>query len=248
MTMGVYCIQVEKESYWQSYVGISKNIEERWREHKIKLRKNCHVNQYLQNTWNKYNEFFQFHILETVDNYKDLYQLEKDYAYSFGYGDYDLCFNIGTPGEKSPMLGRKHTEETKTKLSVLGKKHMTGKKHSEEAKQKMSEAKKGKKASEETKEKMSKAQSGAKHYNAKLTEEEARFILTVKEIQKNQQNREFTKQQLADHFQVSIHCITDIMVRKSWKRISSLSIQEYEKIKQEIINKQQKTRREADGR
>ena len=80
-------------------------------------------------------------------------------------------------GENHPMFGKKHTEETKQKMSEAhkGKKHteetkqkmsdshkgenspMYGKKHSEEVKQKMSEAHKGKKLSEETKQKMSEA-------------------------------------------------------------------------------------------
>jgi hypothetical protein len=46
-------------------------------------------------------------------------------------------------GEKHPMFGKKHTEETKKKMSAnrTGEKaHMFGKKHSEETKRKMSES------------------------------------------------------------------------------------------------------------
>ena len=65
-------------------------------------------------------------------------------------------FTIGGNG----VLGFKHSEETKKKISESkkGKNHlMFGKHHSEESIKKMSKAKKGKKLSEETKKKLSKA-------------------------------------------------------------------------------------------
>ena len=66
-------------------------------------------------------------------------------------------------GEKHPMFGKKHSEETKKKMSASkkglqsGEKNpMFGKHHSEETKKKISNAKKGKHRSEETKKKLSK--------------------------------------------------------------------------------------------
>lgn len=70
---------------------------------------------------------------------------------------------IGLRGEKHPsygkpshMLGKKHTEETRKKLSdaAKGKKSRLGAVLSEETKRKISESQKGKKHSEETKAKM----------------------------------------------------------------------------------------------
>ncbi len=231
MTMGIYCIQVEKEDYWQSYVGISQNIEKRWSRHKNYLKGNYHNNQYLQHAWNKYGEkMFEFHILESVDNYSELYELEKDYANSFGYGDYDLCFNVSKPGEKSPMFGRKHTEGTKQKMSEAHKgekNHMSGKKGEETSFY-------GKKHTEEAKQKLKEALQGEKNGNVKLTEEQARFILTVKTTQKNQKNSDFKQQEVADFFGVSIGCIKDIMQRRRWQHILPLSAKEYEQMKQVI--------------
>ncbi len=269
MTMGVYCIQVEKENYWCSYVGISNNIERRWKDHLYELKKDSHRNKYLQRSWNKYEENnFEFHVLEEVDSYDKLYALEKEYAFAFGYGDSDLCFNIGTPGEINGMLGRKHTEETKQKIReanqgengyMLGKKLSEetkrkmseahkgeknpnfGKSLSEEHKQKLSEAKKGeknhnfgKRFSEEIKQKMSEAQQGEKCYNAKLTEREARFILTVKTTRKNIHSGDFKQQELADFFKVSVRCIKDIMQQNTWKHIEPMSIEDYEEFKLNI--------------
>ncbi len=50
------------------YVGSSKNIYERWNQHKDKLRNNCHDNAHLQNAWIKYGENnFKFEIIEECD-------------------------------------------------------------------------------------------------------------------------------------------------------------------------------------
>ena len=62
-------------------------------------------------------------------------------------------------GEKHPMFGKHHSEESKKKLSetIKGEKHpFYGRHHSEESKQKMSESLKGKPKSEEHKKKLSK--------------------------------------------------------------------------------------------
>ncbi len=199
MTMGVYCIQLEKENYWQSYVGISQAIERRWGNHRSKLRNNCHRNQYLQNAWNKYGDVFEFHILEEVNCYNDLYKLEKEYSYAFGYGNLDLCFNIGSPGELSAMFGRKMSDDAKQKLKIVNQ--------------------------------------GEGHPQAKLTEFEARFILTVKTTQRTCKNRDFTQSELSEIFRVSVSCIKEIMNKKRWQHIKPLPINEYENFKKVLLDK-----------
>lgn len=59
-------------------------------------------------------------------------------------------------GEKNPMYGRSHSEETKQKISEAAQ----GREHTEETKQKMSEAHKGKTFSEEHKQKIAEAMTG----------------------------------------------------------------------------------------
>jgi len=220
MTMGVYCIQLEKENYWCSYVGISINIEQRWKDHICRLDSHYHPNNYLQQAWKKYGgiDSFKFYILEEEQDYNKLLLLEKKYAYAFGYPDRDLCFNIGSPGGINPTIGRKHTEGTK---------------------QKMREAKKGKKHTKEHRQKVSEAQQGEKHSRAKLTELQARFILTVKTTRKNHMTSDFKQQELADYFEVTVQCIKHIMQQSNWKHIEPLPIEEYEIMKQELLSKKE---------
>lgn len=61
--IGIYCIENLKNNI--KYIGLSRNIEQRWKQHKYKLKSGTHNNTYLQNAWNKYGEDnFHFYILE----------------------------------------------------------------------------------------------------------------------------------------------------------------------------------------
>ena len=98
----------------------------------------------------------------------------------FGYKISDETrkkLSIARIGKDSPMYGKKHSAETKRKMSEAqkGKKQSAetrrkiskagkGRKHSNETKRKMSEAGKGRKHTEESKQKMSIAQSGKNHH------------------------------------------------------------------------------------
>ena len=56
----IYCVLSDRV-----YIGSSKNIYRRWKEHQNSLKKGKHCNFYLQDSWNKHGEkFFVFHILE----------------------------------------------------------------------------------------------------------------------------------------------------------------------------------------
>jgi group I intron endonuclease len=60
---GIYLIT--NEIGVKKYVGQSRNIFERWKQHKEGLRNNCHHNQYLQNSWNVHGETkFTFDVIE----------------------------------------------------------------------------------------------------------------------------------------------------------------------------------------
>lgn len=92
------------------YIGSSRNVAKRWSNHRRVLRLNKHHSLKLQNAWNKYGEAnFIFEIIEiaTENSLLSREQFWLDY--------YPINYNIlsiaGSP------LGRKHTEETKQKIS-----------------------------------------------------------------------------------------------------------------------------------
>ena len=158
------------------YIGSSKNIYHRKEQHYSDLKNQKHTNCYLQKAFNKYGfNNFVFDIVEKVDNQD--YLLEREQYWLDYYKSYerDKGYNI-EPCAIRPVfseetrlklrlanLGKKHTQETKEKLSKINKgvkKEQTskalkqyykihkgtmyGKKHTIEAKIKMSLAKKNK--------------------------------------------------------------------------------------------------------
>ena len=80
------------------YIGQSRNIIQRWREHKSYLRRNAHTNEVLQRAWNKYSEEnMKFEIIEEclLDNLNDreIYWIKEygsnvdtDKGYNLDYG------------------------------------------------------------------------------------------------------------------------------------------------------------------
>lgn len=63
MKCGIY--QIKNQINNKIYIGSSKNIENRWKQHIKSLNKEKHYNKYLQRAWNKYNyNNFEFIILE----------------------------------------------------------------------------------------------------------------------------------------------------------------------------------------
>lgn len=113
-TTGIYCI--ENLSTHKKYIGQSVNIEERWYKHKKALNDNCHDNQYLQNSWNKYDsEDFVFSIieecpLEKLDE-KECYYIELYNTLDRNYG-----YNLKTGGQNGGAIV---SEEIRDKMSSI---------------------------------------------------------------------------------------------------------------------------------
>lgn len=188
---GIYCI--ECVSTGVKYIGQTiENFYRRWIFHKWNLKNNHHSNQYLQHAWNKYGEEnFKFYPIEyfdisqkSKDTKNKLDKLEQFYIEKFD--TFNNGFNLTTGGErcrmtplseeakrkigeknKINMLGKKHSEETKRKMSMVHKGYVK----TEEHRRHLSEAKKGKPISEEHKEKCRLANQGSKQKTAKYTEE-----------------------------------------------------------------------------
>jgi group I intron endonuclease len=148
MNSGIYYIRNPKGKL---YIGSTNNFEVRKRQY---ASGNCKNQTKIYNSIIKYgwdnHQFYEFiyceeeQLLEKEQMMLDFYKPE---------------LNICKIAAKPPSwLGKKHTEETKTKMSEAkkGEKHpMYGKTFSEEYKKKLSESHKGKTHTEETKTKIS---------------------------------------------------------------------------------------------
>lgn len=156
---GIYFI-AHKDSL-RFYVGSSANTYKRWSRHRSELNKGIHRNPKLQNAWNKYGEdAFDFQIVELCDK-ENLILREQ-----FWLDDtrcVDLGYNVSRSA-LSPMSGRKHSLETRAKLSVAGK----GRKQSPEHRAKMSESQKGRIFSPEHRKKISETRKMSESQKKKL--------------------------------------------------------------------------------
>jgi len=104
------------------YIGSSNDTHERFLEHKRRLRKNNHINNHLQNAWNKYGENnFIFSRIEVIEfsNREKLLEREQFWMNETKCADRSIGYNIN-PIANSP-LGVKLTEERKDHLRNISK-------------------------------------------------------------------------------------------------------------------------------
>lgn len=84
--VGIY--KIENITNGKVYIGSSKNIENRWKQHKTLLRSGKHHSQHLQYSWNKYGEdSFSFEVIEDDISQEELlikeqYWMDKLQAYN----------------------------------------------------------------------------------------------------------------------------------------------------------------------
>lgn len=184
-----YIYQILNKKDNKSYIGSTNNILTRKRKHFKALKDGIHHNEILQRAYNKYGiENFEFVILKEFENISrdELYLIENEYVQNYESSKLKNGYNINDPANKPPNnTGRKHTEETKKKMSEwqIGRQFTEEHKRnislslkgkcffSDEAKKKMSERMKGNSyakgnkiiVSEETREKLRIASTGRKH-------------------------------------------------------------------------------------
>lgn len=127
---GISCIYIIKcLKNGKCYVGQTKNVYRRLREHKRDLEKNISHNPLMQADYNKYGlDAFDYEILYESDENLD----EKEREYIQKYRELNSCYNIFSGG----LTSFSATKEFKEAVS----KRFKGIKHSEESKKKHSES------------------------------------------------------------------------------------------------------------
>ena len=144
----------------KKYIGQSVDVKSRIRNHKWALKHDCHINDHLQKSFNKYGEdCFVFEIICECSE-ENLDRFERFYIAQYNCIDPNYGYNSETGGNlnkhwseqlrekmidkrsgpNSGMWGKKHTEETK---AIMREKAL-GRAMSEEAKAKSSISHKGK--------------------------------------------------------------------------------------------------------
>lgn len=183
---GIYMILCVPSN--KAYIGQSKNIYRRWSAHKQQLKKNKHANSHLQNTYSKYGkDSLVYFVLENGSEQlteREAYyvsQIDEDRRLNLRPISNivpiseitRLRMSLAQKGKKKgryskehraniskAATGRRHTQETKMKLSKSHtglKGSRKGVKLSIQTRFKMSLAQRGKVRSEETKKKISEA-------------------------------------------------------------------------------------------
>lgn len=149
MPAGIY--QIKNIVNGKIYIGSSKDLEFRRREHFRYMTGGYHANNKLQLAFNKYGvDSFVFEILELYEGDKaGLLALEQSYLDKLDFRtNYNIAYRAG-----APMAGLRHTDDAKYRMSVntSGDKNpmfgvpspMAGKNHTEEVKQKLSNMRSG---------------------------------------------------------------------------------------------------------
>jgi group I intron endonuclease len=166
MTSGVYKIINNYDN--KEYIGSSKEIERRWKDHVRSLRKGKHDNPYLQYAWNKYGEEnFSFEVIIEVPE-DCLLEEEDKFLTRDKTRSYNICEKAGKPPPRTESTYTR-TPEMRKAQSERSKGHIKTKEqiqkqadslrgqhfHSEEFKKAISARHKGIINSEETRKKMS---------------------------------------------------------------------------------------------
>ncbi|MDN4593204.1 GIY-YIG nuclease family protein [Polycladomyces subterraneus] len=139
MTIGIYSI-INKAN-GKRYIGMSVDIENRWRVHVWMLRNGVHPNEKLQNAWDKYGESkMALEILERFDTVDIEPNGSAEKHFIEMYDSFRNGYNKSLGGDGT--VGFIHDPIRLKKLSekMKGNKHGLGKKRSDETRRNLSEA------------------------------------------------------------------------------------------------------------
>lgn len=144
------------------YIGITSNFYERKRVHLWGMKTLKHKNTKLLNAVKKYGfENFDIEILENIEGDKLDALIRENYYINY-YDSYKNGYNQSEGFESSFLQNPSEETRNKHRNYMLGNQYWLGKKHTEETKKKISAIHKGKILSKETKEKISKTRKARK--------------------------------------------------------------------------------------
>lgn len=125
----------------KTYVGqTGERFLRRYWHHQWKLRDNSHDNNHLQKAWNKYGEEnFDYIVLEVVTDASLLDELEIKYIAQYKKNDKSYNMLLGGGGRRGFPI----SENAKKIIGEKNRQHMLGTKHTEETKKKMSQIRSG---------------------------------------------------------------------------------------------------------
>ncbi|MFJ5713724.1 GIY-YIG nuclease family protein [Neobacillus sp. NPDC093127] len=142
--VGVY--KITNKINRKFYIGSSKDILLRWKDHINDYNRNNHHSRYLQNSWNKYGEeAFHFEIIHETDEQEELVPLEQAYLDMLTPWKRDIGYNVSKYADCA-LRGRKRLMSSRLKqsLGVRGvNNHFFGKTHDERVRAIISESNKG---------------------------------------------------------------------------------------------------------
>ena len=235
--LGIY--KIINQVNGKIYIGGTKNIQNRWRQHKSALRNGKHHNPHLQNAFNKYDiSNFKFTIIEEVKSVENLVDREQYFLDTLEpeYNIIPKADHHEISEETKRKIGKANkgnelSEDRKKKMSEAAKKReitwgdeiskaLQGHEVSEETKRKIGEANSGEKngnygkhLTKATKQKMSEATRGENHPQSKLTEKKVKIIKYLLD------GNHFLQKDIASMFRVGNTTICDISNGKVWSHI-----------------------------
>jgi group I intron endonuclease len=104
MESGIYAIRHVVSG--KRYIGSSKRIERRWKEHKYRLNKGDHCTPHLQNAWNLYGaDAFVFEIIESgVPKSRERLMAREQYYFDTMFPEYNNSRVASSPS-MDPLVG-----------------------------------------------------------------------------------------------------------------------------------------------